>query len=96
MNVLNKMVLIPEREYQAFKNTTAPQEKPEVKDIDLQQTEPAPEPVQRPEKISVDEYTKSFRAAVKKYNRKVVKKPQKQVNKIKQCQKFNWTTVKNF
>lgn len=90
MNVINKMVIIPEKEYHLIKrssnNTDTEEEKP--KSIEMEKKKSDPE-------IKLNEYKESFRKAIRKYEKKLSKRPKKD-KKIEKCQTLKWTNVKNF
>ena len=86
MNVLNKMVVIPEKEYQSLKSNNKETEDG-VHDNIEKTNDVTP--------VSLDEYKISFEKALKKYKKKPIKKV-KTVKEKPSIPLIKWSSVKNF
>lgn len=101
MNVFNKMVIVPEKEYDRLKIEKKQSNDPEPVS---EQTDPkSAEEInnvvnnkKNVDHVNLDKIETSFRKAVKKYEAKLSKRSRKIPNKKEQCQTLKWTNVKNF
>lgn len=102
MNVINKMVVIPEKEYILLKNHDEKSDnvKPLVEQTTAK-TETNSQVENKFTELDLNEIKTSFKEAVQKYEEKLSKRPKrpkrpKSGEQTKKCQKLKWTNVKNF
>lgn len=103
MNVTNKMVIIPEKEYNLLKDKdkqidgTKPERIQAEQDSEvnpmLKDNESVAHLNEKISKVDLNEIKDSFKKAVQKYERKLSKQP---VKKKQNQQSLKWTNVKNF
>lgn len=97
MNVINKMVVIPEKEYILLKNHDEKSDnvKPLVEQTTAE-TETNSQLENKFNEVDLNEIKTSFKEAVQKYEAKLSKRPKSGDQPRKKCQKLKWTNVKNF